>query len=246
MQLLDRGFRASAPLTGKARDDRVAGRLPAPPHRWRSSRSRCSRALIVFAITQLTGSDAAEPARRRRRGRARGDPDAASRCRAPARRARRSSPTSASSPTTARRRTAARRARDRLAGADDAQARTAGQALRAQVAAGAAGDGADRGRRRRPSRAGRPLQPAPVRLGDPPLPEGGAQGQEPADPRHPARPLGLLHRDQAAAQVAQGARRRARAGPRVADVGRARSRARSSAASARARSTPPPPGWTSW
>ena len=64
---------------------------------------------------------------------------------------------------------------------------------------------------------GRPLQPAPARLGDPPLPEGRAQGQVAADPGHPARPLGLLHRDQAAAQVAQGARRRARAGPRVAD-----------------------------
>ena len=63
---------------------------------------------------------------------------------------------------------------------------------------------------------GRPLQPAPAGLGDPPLPEGRAQGQVAADPGRPARPLGLLHRDQAAAQVAQGARRRARAGPRVA------------------------------
>ena len=51
----------------------------------------------------------------------------------------------------------------------------------------------------RPGR-GRPLQPAPARRGHPPLPEGRAQGQGAADARHPARALGLLHRDDAAAQ----------------------------------------------
>ena len=66
-------------------------------------------------------------------------------------------------------------------------------------------------------RRGRPLQPAPARFGHPPLPEGRPQGQGAADPRHPARPQRLLHRDQAPAQVPQGARRRARARPRMAD-----------------------------
>ena len=119
---------------------------------------------------------------------------------------------------------AARRARDRLAGAGGARSSSAqakpyarksrpvlpAMELIAVVAAAHPGPG-------------RPLQPAPARLGHPPLPEGRAQGQGAADPRHPARPLGLLHRDQAAAQVAQGARRRARAGPGVADGARARS-----------------------
>src|SRR3954471_5205909 len=63
--------------------------------------------------------------------------------------------------------------------------------------------GADRRRRGRRARAERPLQPAPAGLRDPPLSEGRAQGQGPAAARHPAGALGLLHRDDAPAQVAQ-------------------------------------------
>ena len=177
-------------------------------------------AILAFVVLRLAGSDAAEPPSRAggaERGARAGDPHADPAARAPARRApdpprlpRRGLLRRAPGPS-------ARGARDRQARRDGTQARARGEALRAQIAAGAARDGADRGRGRRAPGPGRSLQPAPARLGDPPLPEGGAQGQVAADPRHPARPLGLLHRDQAAAQVAQGARRRARAGPRMAD-----------------------------
>ena len=146
--------------------------------------------------------------------------DADARSRSPSSRAAgaRSCPTSASSPTTARRRTSSSARSGSARRRSGQEARPAGQAatsasrgpvlpameLIAVVAAAHPGEG-DRYNLRQPDSR------------DPPLPEGRAQGQGAADPRHPARPLGLLHRDQAAAQVAQGARRRPRAGPRVAD-----------------------------
>ena len=72
--------------------------------------------------------------------------------------------------------------------------------------AGAAGDGADRGRGGRAPGPGDRYH-APARRGiDRYL--RAARGQGAADPRHPAGPLGLLHRDGAAAQWLERARRR--------------------------------------
>ena len=187
---------------------------------WPSSPSRRSVAVIVFALTQLTGSDAAEPPSRaggadEERAEATPTPEPPPELPRGGRRilpdfrvvAYYGAPQDdelgalgIGSPT------AMTRKLERAAKPFDRKSRP-----------GAARDGADRGRRGGASGPGRPLQPAPAGLGHPPLPEGRAQGQVAADPGHPARPLGLLHRDQAAAQVAQGARRRARAGPRVAD-----------------------------
>ena len=64
---------------------------------------------------------------------------------------------------------------------------------------------------------GRALQHAPGRRDHRPLPARGAEGEGAAGARHPARALGLLHRGDAAGALAQGARRRPRARPRVAD-----------------------------